>query len=194
MKTYKKTVEEPLLEIKYDEGGESPREWSNLGYFITVDSDYISPDKNDELQRIIKETGEEANSQEEHIEMITERYQEETGYHIEAIYPITKYEHSGVSYSLGAKHGFDYSNNGFYIVTTESQKEVGTKEKDFEKVIKEELEVYNKWCNGEIYRFVLYDSKGEWIDSCGGFFDIEDIREHLPEEWKDEDLSEYLIN
>ena len=193
MKTYKEIAEKKCLEIRYDGDCESPREWSNLGYFITVDRNYNSPDKNKELEDIIKETGEEATSQEEHIRLITEQYQVATGYHIEAIYPISKYEHGGISYSLGTAHGFDNSNNGFYIITTETQKEMGTEDKDFIKVIKQELELYNSWCNGENYHYALYNDKGELIDSCGCFYDLEDIREHLPEEYKDEDLSEYLI-
>jgi hypothetical protein len=38
----------------------------------------------------------------------------------------------------------------------------------------------------------LYNEKGDIEDSCGGFYDIEDIRESLPEEFKDEDLSKYV--
>ena len=30
-------------------------------------------------------------------------------------------------------------------------------------------------------------------DSCCGFYEIEDIREHLPKEWEKENLEEYLI-
>jgi hypothetical protein len=47
--------------------------------------------------------------------------------------------------------------------------------------------------NSEVYRFVLYDEKGEIEDSCGGFYDIEDIKEHLPEDWKDEEMSNYSV-
>ena len=194
MKTYKKTIEKNCLEIQYDEDCESPRSWSNLGYFITVDDGFRSPDMNTELENWIKETGQEATSQEEHIRMIKKDYEwENSEEKIIAIYPIVKYEHSGVSYSLGSTHDFDYSNNGFYIITTETQKEVGVKKKDFEKVIKDELENYSQWCNGDVYRFVLYDNLGEEFDSCSGFYDLEDIREYLPKEWKNEDLSEYLI-
>jgi hypothetical protein len=192
MKTYTKTTtkEEPRLVIEHDENAESPREWTNLGYFITQDRNYHSPDKNEALQAIIKIAGDNATSQAEHMAMIKKAYQ--TGDKILAIYPIVKYEHSGVSYSLGTTHGFDYSNNGFYIITEKTQKEVGTKKKDWEKVIRQELEVYNQWCSGEVYRFTLFDKDGEVEDSCGGFYDIEDIRGHLPAEWKNEDLTAYM--
>lgn len=193
MKTYTKkiTIENPRLKITYDDCPESPREWSNLGYFITQDRNYRSPDENAELQMVIKESGEQAQSQEEHMEIIKRQYADEK---IIAIYPIKKYEHSGVSYSLGSNFGFDYSNNGFYIITDKTQKEVGTKKKDFEKQIKDELETYNKWANGEVYRFELYDEKGNLEDSCCGFYDIEDIKDYLPKEWKNENLQDYFKN
>jgi hypothetical protein len=179
------------LVISYDPDGESPREWNNLGYFITQDRNYYSPDKNEELQAVIKTGGEIASSQTEHIKYIKEHYYPEK---ILAIYPIVKYEHSGISYSRGTAHGWDYSNNGFYIITDKTQKEVGTKKKDWEKVIDQELELYNQWCSGEIYQFTLYDETGEFIDSMSGFYKIEDIRGYLPKEWKDEKLDDYLIN
>jgi hypothetical protein len=193
MKTYTKTTvtTEPRLVISYDESPESPREWSNLGYFITVDRNYHSPDKNPHFESVVKEMGEIATSQEEHIKLITKTLNEE-GEKVLAVYPVVKYEHSGVVYRLGTAHGFDYSNNGFYIVTEKSQKELGTAKKDFEKVIESELEVYNKYANGEVYGFTLYAENGDIEDSCYGFYDIEDIREHLPEEFKGEKLSEYV--
>lgn len=196
MKTYTKqtTTTEPRLIITHDDDTTSPREDSNLGYFITVDRNYYSPDKHSVLEKIIKDSGEIATSQAEHIKLIKEYI--ELDYKGEekviAIYPIVKYEHSGVSYSLGSKKGFDYSNNGFYIITDKTQKETGIKAKDFEKFIKAELETYNSWVNGETYRFCLYDEQGEVIDSCGGFYDLKTIKEYLPEDWKDEDLTDYI--
>ena len=196
MKIYTKTrtTEEPRLVIEYDGDSESPREWSNLGYFITVDRDYHSPDKNETLERIVKDTGDEAGSCEKHMKLIKKAYEEETDEKVYAIYPICKYEHSAVSYSLGTKHGFDYSNNGFYIITEQGLKEIGVRKnkKAIEKFITNELDVYTKWCNGEVYQFTLYDDQGEIEDSCGGFYDIESIREYLPKEWDKEDLNDYF--
>jgi len=196
MKTYIKTTTttiEPRLKIEYDTDSESPREWTNLGYFITQDRNYYSPDKNEELQRWIKSTGEEATSQAEHIDCIKDWFKMNTTEKVLAIYPVNKYEHSGVVYSLGSAFGFDYSNNGFYIITDKTQKEVGTKKKDWERVIKDELATYNKYANGEVYRFELYAKNGELKDSCGGFYEVEDIKECLPKEWKNVDLTEYVV-
>ena len=63
MKTFKRTIEEPILKIKNDECPSSPREWSNLGYFIVISSRYYSPDKNDFLYNIIKNSGDVADNQ-----------------------------------------------------------------------------------------------------------------------------------
>lgn len=172
MKTYKTAIEKNKLKIYHDDG-ESPRMWSNLGYFITVDNRSYSPEKHEYLERIVRQTEEEAESQAEHIKMIKKAVEDELSEgKVLAIYPVVKYEHSGVVYKLGTAHGFDYSNNGFYIVTDKTQKELGTPKKSFKKVITQELYLYNKWVNGEVYGFSLYDDNGDLVDSCGGFYDI----------------------
>lgn len=196
MKTFKKTIKEPRLKIFYDSDIESPRDWgSTLGYFLTKDSKYSSPDgeRAPFIQRVIEEEGELADNQEDHIKRIKKRIEEEGGEKVIAIYPITKYEHSGVSYSLGSNYGFDYSNNGFYIITDISLDEVGADKKDFKTIIKAELEEYNRWANGEVYGFTLYNDKGKSEGGCYGFYSLDDIKSELGEEWKDENMEDYLI-
>ena len=195
MKTFTKTTvtTEKLLKISYDMDAESPRDNDgNLGYFITKDSKYSSPDKNEQLENIMCTSADEAQNQEDHIQIMSNLINTETEEQVIAIYPIVKYEHSGISYSLGQINGFDYSNNGFYIITDKTQKASGVKKANFEKAIKEELEIYNQYANGEVYQFVLFDEDGEVVDSCGGFYNIDDIKEYLPEDWKDENMQNYF--
>lgn len=192
MKTYTTTVEKPQLIIQYDDSPESPRQWDNLGYFITVDRQYHSPDRYPTLKTIIEEASEESENVEEHMKLITRRIKNDLGEKVLAIYPVVKYEHGNVSYRRGTQHGFDYSNNGFYIVTDRTAKIIGTPKKNFEKVIDQELDTYTKWANGEVYSYTLYNADSEVEDSCSGFYDIDNIKENLPDEWKDEDLSEYI--
>ena len=196
MKTYKKTIttEKPLLEINYEQDAESPREWSNVGYFFTTERGYQSPDgKNHELYGIMIEAGYTSNNSKEHAENI-KKLGKKRGYDVLEVYPIHRYEHSGVSYRVGVGGGFDDSNCGFYIITKETAKEVGVKENDFLKAIESELETYNKWANGEVYGFTLFDKNGDVADSCWGFYNIQDIREYLPKGWKNEDLEDYFKN
>ena len=198
MLTYTKTetTRRPRLVISHDEDPYNPREDTNLGYFITCDSNYHSPDKHEEYERIVKETGDNAKDQAHHMRLITNHINLSSDDEVVKIYPVVKYEHSGVSYSLGTKHGFDHSNNGFYIITKATLKECFSKkpsDKKLQELIGYELDTYTKYANGYVYRFDLYDENGEDIDSCCGFYEIEDIREHLPKEFKDEIMSEYMI-
>ena len=193
MKTYKKTIEKPLLEIMYADAI-SPREDTNLGYFITVERRYISPDDNKLLHNIIDTTQNKVSSIEQHMETVKREYENATDEKVLAIYPITRYEHSRIKYYRGVGSGFDYSLCGMYVITDKTQKEVGVEPKDFEKVVDAEVEVYNRYANGEVYGFELYDENGEFEDSCWGFYDIEDIREALPEGWENEDLNDYFVD
>jgi hypothetical protein len=191
--TKKVTQTIPKLKIIYDESPESPREWENLGYFITKERNYSSPDGKEypHIQKIIETTGDIADNAAEHIQLITNEINQ-TGETVKVIYPIYRYEHGNVSYKRGTASGFDYSNNGFYIVTEKTQAILGTPDELIEKVIDGELEMYTKYVNGGIYGFELLDNNGDFEDSCYGFYDIEDIRECLPAEYKDDDLHDYL--
>lgn len=190
MLTYKTETEQPRLVIQLDSSPSSPREDSNIGYFIIQSNKYNSPDTHNELQQVIRDTAQYATSSEDHMKRIVEDFSEK----ILFIDAVAIYEHSGLSYSLGYKSGWDWSNNGFYIVTEKSIQEIGI-EYDVDKVkqiIEGELETYTKYANGEIYGYTLYDEDGEEIDSCWGFYDVEHIREYLPAEFEDEDLDEYI--
>lgn len=193
MKTY--TIKAPLLKIQYEDMPQSPREWSNLGYFITVQRNKISPDgeENPEIQSIVFQTGNEAVSTEDHMKMIKKEIKEQTGEKVLAIYPVYCYEHGNIVYRIGTASGFDASNCGFYIITDRTKKVVGTTKKNFEKVIAQELETYTQWANGEVYSYVLYNDRGQIRDQCGGFYDIEDIKLYLPDEWKEENLQDYFV-
>lgn len=195
MKEYTKTITitEPRLIIRYEICPDSPREWSNLGYFISVDRRYKSPDNNEQLIKIVGETGKYAKDLENHKKLITERIEKEMEEKVLAIFPVCKYEHSGISYAIGTIFGFDYSNNGFYIITDKTQKEVGAEEKDFEKIAENEIATYNQYVNGEVYCCTLYNEKGEEDVVVSGIYDIEDIREYLDDSWEDEDLNDYLV-
>lgn len=206
MKTYLKEIRVPRLEIKHDTDAESPRANDNIGLFFTKEDRHKSPDGNTHpLYELMIETQADAKNTEDHIRLMKvnagvmfkesapkdgNSHNEEL--HIIDIYPVYRYEHSGVAYKRGKAGGFDYSNCGFYIVTAESASGGTYTDKDITRLIDAELAEYTQWVNGEVYRFKLYNEDGILEDCCTGFYDIEDIREHLPEDWKDEKLEEYM--
>ena len=199
MKTYNKIIHEtkecPLLSIEYSEDIDSPREWSNAGYFVIAGDRYNSPDKNEYLEGAIKEC--KANTLEQHIQNIKNELSENFDEKVLEVLPVAKYEHGNVQYYLSdtVPNGFDSGICGFYIITAQSWKEnVGgkyTREKA-EKIIAGELEIYTQWCNGEVYSYTFYNLNGEIVDSCCEFYGLNHIKEHLPAEWKNEDLQDYL--
>ena len=196
MLTYTKTTvsQEPRLEIYYDQMADNPRNWANIGLFFTKERDYHSPDKDDHpLYSIMINTADEADNTLEHIELMKKEAKEQ-GINIKYIYPITRYEHSGVVYRIGTQSGYDYSNCGFYIITDESLKEYGEVKGDPSNVVAQELETYTKWANGEVYGFNLYDEDGELQDGYGDIYDIDDIVSGLPTEFDGEDITQYIID
>lgn len=200
MKTYTKQVELPRLVISHDDWSPSPRKMSDgIGVFVTQNGKYESPDGTDNmLYQIMMETEVDANNTEHHIELMKEKieqaYQEDKKDElcVTDIYPITRYEHSGIAYKRGVYHGFDYTPCGFYFVTVAGLNGEKHTQQEIEEIIDSELSQYTSWCNGEIYEYTLYDENGEEIENCGGFYSIDEIKEVLPEEWKDEDLNEYI--
>ena len=196
MKTYKTIIEKPRLEVFHDEWAENPRNNDvSLGYFITCEKNHQSPDENEDMEFIIRDTGEGADNQEQHMERIKERFMDDLNEKVVYITPVYKYEHGGVVYRRGNASGFDYSNCGFYIVTNKTIKEYGlrtNKADKFNPIIDSELDDYTAWANGEVYGFILRDAKGEVIDECGGYNDLEGLQMDLPKEWHKENILDYL--
>jgi len=200
--TLQKTIN--LLQITQDEDPQDPRGNDNIGYIdIREHRQYNFPkelsidwDSDDE------ETAE--NFCNELLELEKDFY----------IFPIDYYEHSWISFSLsgtGHQCQFDTSMsvgiiaipkvyNGYDIKewnrskTKDNPKATTVTVTEPEAIImaKEELDEYNKYLNGEVYQFILYDNDGNHVDYCGGFYDIDDIKDHLPAEWKDENMDDYL--
>jgi len=190
MKTFKRTVNEPRLKIYYDEDPMNPREDTNTTLFLLK-----SDDKAKEIiQKYLNTCRNMSELKTAVCKEITEKYGK--------IYYscfITKYEHSGIALHQSLESGFDSSFYGFAFITQAQVDETGlTVEKmdneHLSNVVDNELNEYNSYLNNEIYRFELYDENGEFEDSYGGFYYIEDIRECLPEEFNDENLEDYFIN
>lgn len=194
MKTYTKTIAAPRLVIKHDENATNPREIETcLGHFITCETRSSSPDRDKILESIVRLSGEESENLAEHQQKITDEM-EANGYgKVLATYPIFKIEHGNVAYKLGSSFDWDSSNCGFYIVTDQTLKNMPEPREEWDRIIKDELDVYTSWANGEVYCFTLYDENGKEEESfSGGFYSLNSVKDELGKEWKSENMEDYL--
>lgn len=177
--------EKLMIEIDYDEYSDSPREWDNLGTFYTWDDGYDSPDKNEfnnGIEFFEDMLGEKLVSRVHDNNSNTSDFMKEIIPHADKagyiLYPVGKYEHRQVNYSLGCSSGWDSGTVGVIFAKKEKiRHEYGIKNitKDIrekvEKNFAHEVWLYTQYANGEAYGFTVTDLLGNVIDSCSGFYD-----------------------
>ena len=189
MLTYTKTIQKPRLEIYHDNDSDCPLEWYNMSTMVLK---YLSSHCNSEIMEALMDTYDECKNSEDHLDLMTKEVERILDAKVVYSNFISKYEHSGVSFSLGITNGWDSGINGMVFVTEEDMNEYYLELEEVENRVLTEIHTLNSWVNGDVYRFKLYDSEGEEEDSCGGFYDLEDIREELPEEFQEEELQKYI--
>ena len=165
-----------VLKIYQDEYAENPRNWDNLGtmvcfhrrYSLGDEHDYSDPDE-------FKEWWEEHG---------------DGGIRL----PLYLYDHSGITIrTTPFSCPWDSGQVGYIYVTVDRIREEyreqvidmtksediliilnhGITEDTYEKVrtvLEGEVKTYDQYLTGDIYFYVLENSKGEIIDSCGGFY------------------------
>lgn len=190
---------ELLLVSKYDDLADSPREFhdDNSAWNIyTWTRNYQSIDKNP--YRDVEDFLLDHFSENHVYNKLWKSDSKGSGWDLEKIItgfanknmivePITKYEHSGISYSRGAGSGWDYGVVGFAVLDKERLKKLrminrltGRIVEREKEILDSELETYTQWCNGETYYVMLTDLQENPIDSVGGFYGYgEDKKEIL---------------
>lgn len=173
-----------IAEIGFDDDGEveSPREYDNDSKFITFSSNGYSPDENpfNTWDDMLKHFGVKWNEHEQR-DMYSELAQLEEKALAKGIVllPVWKYDHGTVVYGASERcpfpdFGYDSGLSGV-IYEKRDRRNV----EQVKNSLKEEVELYNKWNNGEIYRFTTYDREGSECDSYGGYYDVEDMRSDM---------------
>jgi len=160
------------IKIYQDEGTENPiQEWDMLGEFVCWHRRYNLGnskrfDNPDELKAYAKKTR-------------------------SILIPLYMYEHSGIALSL-SNDGYPFNDRwdagqlGYVLIDRKKAlKEYNAKiftkalkDKAIE-TIRKEVELYNEFLRGEVYRFVIENKKGEMTDSCGGCYGLEEIIEEV---------------
>lgn len=176
-------------ELFYDQYATSPRgQYDNLGTIL------ISPHKTHWVTNqdcAVDTSIPLGNSPQEHWENIRRKQLNIKKSDIALAYPISKYEHGGISLSLGGKSGcWDHGVIGFIYVTKEQVRKCFGVKRITPKIIEHaksclqsELEVLTAWLNGECYgwqvkEYTLTGDGLEWeemriLESCWGYFDQE---------------------
>ena len=186
-----KLTKNRVLNIDYDESPESPRDCDNITRLAVKLNRYNLPNETelnldkyksiDDLRDAIMETYKPI--------MIKEVY---------------AYQHSNIKLytkdtNVVFQHSaWDSSFIGFVFITEKDLETLGITDKTNEnlsKIIEYDLKIYNQYLNGEVYQFQIVEttycehcehSNDEVVDSCCGYYDIDDIKE----EYKDELLIE----
>ncbi|RLC34633.1 hypothetical protein DRH14_02460 [Candidatus Shapirobacteria bacterium] len=148
------------LEIFYDDSPDSPREWDNLGHMLIFHNRYSLGDEND----IDKNQFSSWDDVENYL------IEEEDA---AVILPIYMYEHSGITirtYPFASR--WDSGQVGFIYA---KKSEIGNLKKSKVKdILIKEVEVYDKFLRGEVFAYHRIKDC-DIIESCGGFFSIDDI-------------------
>ena len=195
MKNYVNETEKVFVQVETDEWAENPREWSNLWTILTWTSRYDSIDSNQYrdleefllshlTEKQVANLFKNSSNTKEFFDKVKKRFYD-LGYLVE---PISKYEHSGVSYSVGVSQGWDSGVVGLAMVNIDDIKKEyettvlskGLKEKIYA-ILDDELNTYNLWANGYVYTVALIDFDGNIVDSLGGMIGYENEEKMIQE-------------
>lgn len=174
------------LEITHDDWVDSPRTWRTLGViFVPSNCRYMKSESDLDWDSIC-DSGSSCKDREK---------LEKMGY---IVYPLSVYDHSGVSIYIGGSCDmWDSGQIGWYLVNKFAvYEEYGCKRispklrAKLDKIVEGEIEVFNDWYNGENWEYNLFKGD-ELFDSCGGFTGsnenevFDEMWENIPSEFTD---------
>lgn len=147
-------------EILEDQLAISPREEENFGTLVVINNRYLSGDHDASREEIDSYL-----NNKEYISL-----------------PVYAYIHGGISLNTtGFSCPWDSGQigcifvskkqvrNDFSIKRISSQLELKVKN-----YLKQEVEIYNNYLNGEVYGYIVKDDNNQELDSCFGFYSKED--------------------
>lgn len=165
------------IRIDYMEDSESPREWDNLGIMICFHRRYDLGDEHE------LDTEDYANwdSMRDHI--IKE---------LDAaiVLPLYLLDHGGITMSTTPfSCPWDSGQIGWtYITKAKAREEYGWNRISRKRIQKleehliNEVKVYDQYLRGEVYCYTITNKKGNNVDSCCGFYGLQNVIEQAREQ------------
>lgn len=161
------------IQICYDLNAESPREWDNVGTIYSNHMDY-NPDGH-KIDEIENEEG----------ELVSEELDRRFIW-----LPVYYYEHSGLTVSTKRDYPYNdgWDSGLFGIIAVEKamvRNDWGwkaiTKERREQilRGLEGEIEIFDSYCRGEVYGFVVEDESEERVESCGGYYGDEGMKDAI---------------
>ena len=153
------------LEIKRDEDPESPRTFDNLGHMVLFHRDGY---------------GDSHKMSVEDAKALYAKIQKGDGVAL----PVFMYEHGGVTISTKAfSCPFDSGQVGFIYADKEMIRnnwgcKVVTKKRLAQalSILQSEVDTYDKYLTGDVHGYIIKDEDGEVVDSCWGFYGLDDAK------------------
>lgn len=178
-----KTIEykNHTIEIKLDSSPVNPREeWDNFGRMICFHKRYNIGDKHELPHE--KDADDFAKYIKSNKNVVS--------------FPVYMLDHSGLTISIDASkfracdpQAWDWGLLGWIYTTKEDiRKEFKLKRitKHYlevaQELLKSEVEVFDQYLTGQVFGYEIFDSEGEWIDSCWGFYgDVDYVEKEAKE-------------
>lgn len=168
------------INIKYDEYTESPREWCNLGTIVGYHRRY---DLVDISNPVIGENGSH------YADFLAYLRTKQLSISDVVYLPVYAYVHSGVCLNTtGFSCDWDSGQVGYiYVARSNIRRDFSVKRvtkklsTEVEKTLASEVSVFSQYLEGEVYGFEVLDTNDNIVDSCYGFYSVEDAMSHATE-------------
>ena len=163
-----------FIVIHYDDDVENPRKWMDtFGTMLCFHRRRTLGDENvwnvdpddfggwDDLEGYIR-----------HSDDTTVPYNEdfEEGLGAVLVLPLSLYDHSGVSMSVGVASGWDCGQVGFIYCTQKDLDDHGVTLEVAEKNMRAEVALYDQYLQGDVYRVTVEDTDGVALDTVSGVY------------------------
>ena len=163
------------IEIDYDELIDNPRDWDNLSTMIFFHKRYDLGDKHDYNADDFTGWNEMRNQLIKDFDPAVISY-------------VHMLDHSALSFSMQSFNGrspyahWDSGIVGFILITRETMRKeykwkklTSKRQEKLYQYMKGELETYQAYCNGEVYYYTINDPDDDFVDSCGGYYDTDEM-------------------